>query len=305
MPSKKELKNRINSVQDTMKITNAMYLIATTKMRKAKNELDHTKPYFDALRSEIKQIFQAFPDVDSPFFIQGNPQNETNDPYGYLIITADKGLAGAYNQSVIKAANRLTALHDNNRLFVIGEYGRHYYNAHQIPIVESFSYTAQNPTLHRAREISALLFDQYRSGKLKKIFIIYTDFKNGLNTEVKTIRVLPFRRTDFISNTQNQKYKNNFEYVPTASDILDRIIPNYLVGFIYSVLVYSFCSEQNARMTAMDNASHNAQKLLDALAIEFNHVRQGAITQEITEIAASAQGLHANPSIDIKEVPYD
>ena len=134
MATTKEIKNRINSVRDTQKITNAMYLIASTKLRKAKSELDLTRPYFTALKEEIKRIFRIEWDVVNRYFYPPTGEHEFPGSYGYLVITADKGLAGAYNQNVIKEAMRLMKEHENPKLFVVGEYGRHYFTTHNIPI---------------------------------------------------------------------------------------------------------------------------------------------------------------------------
>ena len=166
MANTREIKNRIESVQQTRKITNAMYLIASTKLRKARNDLANTRPYFDALRGEIKRVFRTAGDVDSPYFYPPDNNTPLEGTYGCLVITADKGLAGAYNQNVIKEAEKLLAQHPDTKLYVVGEYGRRYFDQHKIPIEHSFLYTAQNPTLDRAREISALLLDGFLAGTL-------------------------------------------------------------------------------------------------------------------------------------------
>ena len=293
MANTKEIKSRIASVKDTQKITNAMYLIASTKMRKAKRELDQTRPYFDALQTEIKRIFRTVERVDNRYFYPGDGEEDRPGDRAYLVITADKGLAGAYNQNVIREALRqMDERGGGSKLFVVGDYGRQYFAAHKIPIEKSFLYTAQNPTLHRARDICALLLDLYKRGELSKIYIVYTDFNNGMDSSARTIRLLPFHRAQFASPAAEAEkaIKKPFDFFPTVEKVLDSIIPSYLTGFIYSALVDSFCCEQNARMTAMDAANRNAQDLLDELAVEFNHVRQGTITQEITEIAAGAKG---------------
>ena len=289
MPNAKEIKSRIASVRDTQKITNAMYLIASTKLQKAKRDLDQTMPYFTALRGEIKRIFRTVEDVDNQYFYPPTGEQDFPGAYGYLVITADKGLAGAYNQNAIREAQRMMEQHGDNKLFVVGEYGRQYFTARNIPIEKSFLYTAQNPTLQRAREICYLLLDLYQRRELVKIFIIYTDF-GGLEANAKSVRLLPFHRAQFSSASREKAVKLPFEFSPSVDTVLDCIIPSYVTGFIYSALVDSFCSEQNARMTAMDSANKNAQELLDDLSMQYNHMRQGAITQEITEISAGALG---------------
>jgi len=290
MATTKEIKNRISSVKDTQKITNAMYLIASTKLRKAKAELDRSRPYFDALRGEIKRIFRTMESVESRYFYPVTGEHVLPGSYGYLVITADKGLAGAYNQNVIKEAMRLMREHEDPKLFVVGEYGRQYFTSHNIPIEKSFLYTAQNPTLPRAREIAKLLLSEFDDGKLSKIFVIYTDMRNAIDSQTCSFRLLPFHRAEFMDLESDELVmKEPAEFLPSIVDVLENILPSMLTGFIYSALVDSFCSEQNARMNAMDSANRNAQKLLDELSVQYNHVRQSAITQEITEISSGAK----------------
>lgn len=294
-----EIKGRIDSILETRKITNAMYLIASTKLRRARAELEQTRPYFEALRSEIKRVFRTANDVDSHYFYPPDREPELPGTYGCLVITADKGLAGAYNQNVLQEAQRLLADHSDTKLFVVGEYGRRFFTQHHIPVERMFLYTAQNPTLDRAREISALLLDQYDQGILKKIFVVYTDMEHGMTACVHSTRLLPFHRTYFAPPEKEKKVEVAFEFQPSISAVLDGIIHSYLTGFIYSALIDSFCSEQQARMAAMDSANRNAEELLDQLTLQYNRVRQGAITQEITEVTA---GARAQRKTDRKEV---
>ncbi len=292
MATAKEIKNHISSVRDTQKITNAMYLIASTKLRRAKSELDLTRPYFKAVQAEIKRIFRIEEAVENKYFYPVTGEHELPGSYGYLVITADKGLAGAYNQNVIKEAMRLMGEHRDPKLFVVGEYGRHFFTSRNIPIEKSFLYTAQNPTIHRAREICDILLELFDKGKLSKIFVIYTDMQSAINSQACSARLLPFHRAQFIVPDSHEKeVKTPFEFVPSVETVLDNIVPSYITGFIYSALIDSFCSEQNARMNAMDAANRNAQKLLDELSVRYNHIRQSAITQEITEVSSGAAGM--------------
>ncbi|MCC8182497.1 MAG: ATP synthase F1 subunit gamma [Clostridiales bacterium] len=289
MPSAREIKNHMESVKNTRKITNAMYLIASTKLRKAKAELDRTRPYFEAIRTEIKRIFRTVDDIDSPYFYPTDPEDHLDEgTYGCLVITADKGLAGAYNQNVLKQTQKLLSGHPDTELFVVGESGRRFCVRRNIPIERSFRYTAQNPTMDRAREISRVLMERYESGHLKKIFIIYTDMESSLKSEAIINRLLPFHRSYFVTGTAEKKVSQPFEFIPSAEEVLRREVYSYVSGYIYSALVDSFCSEQNARMTAMDAANQNAEKLLGELSLQYNRVRQAAITQEITEVSAGA-----------------
>lgn len=288
MASTNEIKNRMKSVEDTQKITNAMYLIASTKMRKAKEDLDETRPYFDALRAEIKRIFRTAKDVENKYFYPADGSEAPDGTYGCLVITADKGLAGAYNLNVIKEALKLMDQHADTKLFVVGEYGRQYFMQHHIPIKKSFLYTAQNPTMQRAREIGELLLEQFEEGKVDKIFVIYTDMKNSLNEAVISTRLLPFHRSYF-TEKEEKPVTSEFEFIPSIEAVLDSVMHSYVSGFIYSALIDSFCSEQNARMTAMNSANQNAEKILDDLSVQYNRVRQSSITQEITEVSSGAK----------------
>ena len=292
MAGTKEIKTRIESVQETKKITNSMYLIASTKLRKARQELDNTRPYFEALRREIKRIFRTVGDgvVDSPYFYPLEGEPPLDKPSACLVITADKGLAGAYNQNAIKEALKVLELHPDTELFVVGEYGRRFFAARGIPIEHSFLYTAQNPTMARAREISALLLDGFQRDKLDRIYVVYTDMGGGMSYEAKCTRLLPFHRSYFADTSGSEKpVTGQFEFLPDVNSVLDSMMPSYVSGFIYSALIASFCCEQQARMTAMDSANQNAEKLLSELSLQYNRVRQSAITQEITEVSAGAK----------------
>ena len=290
MAGTKEIKTRIESVQETRKITNAMYLIASTKLQRARQELDNTRPYFQALRGEIKRIFRTVKDVDSHYFYPFQGESPLEGTYGCLVITADKGLAGAYNQNAIKEAMKLLEQHPDTKLFVVGEYGRRFFASHGIPIEHSFLYTAQNPTMARAREISALLLDGFDRGELEKIFVVYTDLTGVGVYTARSTRVLPFHRTYFADTAETeQPIREPFEFLPDVRSVLNNMIPSYVSGFIYSALIDSFCCEQDARMTAMDSANRNAEKLLGELSLQYNRVRQAAITQSITEVSAGAR----------------
>lgn len=300
MANSNEIKGRIDSVRETQKITNAMYLIASTKLTKAKSELYKTKPYFTALSTEIKRIFRTVEDVESPYFYPVSGEEPLNGTYACLVVTADKGLAGAYNMNVIREAESMLSEHPDTKLFVVGEYGRHYFNAHHVPIEQSFLYTAQNPTMRRAREITNALLENYGKGGIEKIYVIYTNMKNSVETETIRTRILPFHRADFHTPTVEKKISNPFEFMPNPKTVLNHMMQSYISGFIYSTLVYSFCAEQNSRMSAMDSANRNAEELLADLQIQYNRVRQAAITQEITEVSAGAKAQKKNHEKQIK-----
>ncbi|MBO4888428.1 MAG: ATP synthase F1 subunit gamma [Firmicutes bacterium] len=289
MASTKEIQDRITSVRDTQQITNAMYLIASMKMRKAKRELDGTRPYFEAVSKEIKRIFRTAENVRSHYFYSSESEIEAEGTDGLLVITADKGLAGAYNQNVLKKAEEILKQNPDTKLFVVGEFGRQYFQRRKIEVEQNFLYTAQNPNMARAREICLSMLTPYEEGKIKRIFILYTDLKNGMVTEPVYARLLPFKSSSFQTTTEEKKVKTPFIFMPSIEAVLDRLVPSYVSGNIYSALVDSFCSEQQARMSAMKAAGDNASEMLDELSMEYNHIRQTGITQEITELSAGSR----------------
>lgn len=287
MASSRELKDRIKGVQETKKITNAMYLISSTKLRRAKEDLARTRPYFDAMRTEIARILRVGDDIQSRYFYDVDGTLPDGGVCGVLAITADKGLAGAYNMNVIREAERICREKPGAQLFVVGEYGRRYFMQHRFPM--TFLSGAQSPTMDRAREVCTILLDCYDRGELDEILVIYTDMKNSLASTAITHRLLPLERDSFEDGAADGEGRQKLEFVPSAEAVIKGAMRSYMSGFIYSALLDSFCSEQNARVTAMDSANMNAQELLGQLSLQLNRQRQAAITQEITEISAGAQ----------------
>ena len=287
MASTSEIRRRIGSVRQTQKITHAMYLISQAKLRKAKQELSNTRPYFDALQTEIGRVFNADAAVESRYLEPAQlPVKEEPLRPACLLITADKGLAGAYNQNAIRQAQQFMADYPDTDLYVVGEYGRRWFAQRNIPIEKSFLYTAQNPTLGRARQIAELLLERYDADEINAVVVVYTDMKNGLEAVVRQAQLLPLHRERFVAAAANTARDELYEFIPSPDAVVDNAARSCLTGYIYSALVDSFCSEQSARMTAMNAADQNAEELLKDLSVQFNRARQAAITQEITEVSA-------------------
>ena len=290
MANAREILSRMKSVQDTRKITNAMYLISSTKLKKSKKLLEETEPYFYSLQDLIRRILRHMPDVEHFYF---NPRKEIKEEdrvKGLIVITGDKGLAGAYNHNVLKMAQEWMEQSKNHRLYVVGELGRHYFEARHIQVEEQFHYTVQNHTMHRARLISSTILEDYEEGRLDEVWIIYTQMLNSMQMEAEMTSLLPLKREDFSNIVIPANIiQEEIQMVPSPSAVMDHVVPNYVTGFIFGALVESFCSEQNARMMAMQSASDNANAILNDLSIEYNRVRQAAITQEITEVISGAK----------------
>lgn len=291
MANAREIQGRMKSIEDTRKITNAMYMISSTKLKKARKELENTVTYFYTLQATISRILRHVPDIEHRYFEKQNQVKPEEKKRGMIVITGDKGLAGAYNHNVVKLAQEWLAEGGENTLFVLGELGRQYFLSRDVKIERHFQYTVQNPTMHRARMISEMIMAKYNTDKLDEVWIVYTDTINGVQTEAKKVRLLPLRKENFKQANQIllDVHQEDFLMQPSPKLVIESIVPNYITGFIYGALVESFCSEQNARMTAMQAASDNANKMLHELSIAYNRVRQAAITQEITEVISGAK----------------
>ena len=282
MPSAAEVKGRIKSIEDTRKITNAMYMISSSKMKKAKQVLADTEPYFYALQSAISRVLRHVPDIEHKYFDE-RPQISAEDrKVGYIVVTADKGLAGAYNHNIFKLAEEQIAKNPHTELFVLGEVGRRYFAQKHMDVDTTFRYTVQKPTRHRARVIAEKMIAMYLDGELDEVHIVYTRMVNAATMVAESSQLLPLKKAAF--NPQAQLlvdiHQEEIEMVPSAHEVK---------GFIYCCLVESYASEHNSRMMAMDAATTSAKDMLKDLSIKLNRVRQAAITQEITEIIGGAK----------------
>ena len=291
MANIREISGRIRSIQDTMKITNAMYMISSTKLRKAKKSEEGNGPYFTSLQEMVAHIMNNLPDTGNPL-LDLRPEKKGKDrTRGILVVTADKGLAGSYNHNVLKEAERLISEDSQVKLYVVGEVGRQYFAGKKIPLEGQFKYTAQNPSLHRARVIAKTILDEFEAGNLDDVFLVYTRMETPITSATDAMRLLPLTKEDVNQRLQtvDDSITGELEFYPSPGEVLSNIIPNVLVGYIYSALVEAFCSEQNDRMMAMEAANRNAQQMIHDLSIEYNRVRQAMITQEITEVIAGAK----------------
>ncbi len=288
MANAREILDRMKSIKDTMKITNAMYMVSSSKLQKARRDLKNTEPYFNMIQDGLAKILDVAPDAGTEFFDERPQRKGRERRKGFLVITADKGLAGAYNHNVIKATEESAAIEAQNMLFIVGQVGRHYFEKKNIPIDINFKYTAQNPTMNRARHISKILVELFEEEKLDEIYVVYTKMINSMTVEPVTKKLLPLKQEHLEIRDENDYYEN-VDFMPDAQTVFSNIVPAYVAGFIYGALIESYCSEHNARMMAMETATDAASDMLKQLEVQYNRARQAAITQEITEIIAGAK----------------
>ncbi len=286
MANIKEIRTRIKSIQDIMKITNAMYLISSSKLKRARKKLLETEPYFEKLQSTIYDILLRTPHIHQVYFDRREEIGYEERIRGYLVITADKGLAGAYNHNVIRLAEKELAKGGNNYLFIIGQVGRHYFNGKNIMPDVEFPYTAQNPSMYRAREIAETIIGLFESRKLDEVYVIYTDMVTSFKEEPRVLRILPLERHKISGRKAEYAHA---EFYPSPEQVMDLLVPNYIKGLIYGALVEAYSSEQNSRMTAMEAATTSAKEMLKEFGLLYNRARQSAITQEITEIIGGSE----------------
>lgn len=292
MANTSQIQSRMKSIRDTMKITSAMYMISSTKLRKARKNLEETEPYFFTLQSMMSRILRHLPDIENKYFDLREKKTPRERVSGYIVVTADKGLAGAYNHNVLKLAQEQMEKQEGGfKLFVVGELGRQYFAAKGVSVAEHFHYTAQNPTLHRARIISETVLEHFLEEKLDEVYLIYTNMKNSMTTETEMLKLLPLTAADYQQKEAQLAgvYQEELVMLPSPQAVLNNIVPDCVMGYVYGALVESFCSEQNARMMAMEAANKSASAMIHDLSIEYNRVRQAMITQEITEVISGAK----------------
>lgn len=291
MESMRDIRNRISSVQKTMKITNAMYLMASSKLKKARKTLEETEPYFVSLQRAISKIIIHTDLNNERFFATDRDIPEDKIRHGYIIITSDRGLAGAYNHNVCRTAEEELKKHDNDMIFCIGQSGHKYFVRHpelRFQIDEDFCFAAGTPSLWRARDLAHRVIELFLNGELDAVHVVYTEMLNAMTAETRMIQILPLRGNMFPDRGVDEKdiYIESFD--PSPSAVLRKVIPNYVKGMLYGTMVESYAAEQNARMTAMDSATKNAKDIVNALSLEYNRIRQAAITTQITEVVSGA-----------------
>jgi F-type H+-transporting ATPase subunit gamma len=256
-------------------------------MKRAMRMHEQNEAFFSHVRSHIRFILDNTREIRNPYFRQHGKRA------AFLVIAGDKGLCGNYNSEILKLAQSTIKENDftQRTIFTIGHIAsEHFMKLRMDPDVD-YIHVVQDPSLHHAREITYELCTQFRQKYLDEVYVIYTVLEKNGSLSPTVLRLLPVLKQDFTDVQILHKPIGNLVYHPSADEVLESLVPHYLIGLLYSALVQSFASEHRARMTAMDNATRNADEMLSRLKLLLNHARQSLITRELAEIISGSENL--------------
>lgn len=285
MPSTIDLRRRIRSVKNTQQITKAMKMVAAAKLRRAQERMMAARPYSAALRQVLASISTRV-DVDQhPLLAQREQENKVL----LLVVTADRGLAGAFNTNITRAAQNAIAEKGwaDVELLPIGRKALDFFKRRRWPIRRQATQVYQALSLDTAREIAQALSDDFLSGEFDAVYVIYNEFKSIIAQRVTLERLLPLQR-EWSRQQQQNEPAIDYLYAPSPEAILRELLPKHIEFQLYRILLESAASEQGARMTAMESATKNASEMISHLTLTYNRIRQASITKEIIEIVSGA-----------------
>lgn len=284
MASTREIKRRIRGINSILQITKAMELVSTAKLRRARIRLAKTKPYYQTVVDDIREILSVV-DENHPLLVR-----EKKDAVLYIVLTSDKGLAGGYNANVLRLTEK-TIKEDGcpSKLLVVGTKARDYFERRNYDIVESYTGLSEDPDYSDARELAAAAMDLYKKGKVDAIRIVYTRFISTISYDAQVVSILP--SDELKAEEDRPAVRTQIEFEPSPMAVLDYLIPMYVATAIFGSLIEAAASEQGSRRVAMENASDNAHDMIDELQTNYNRARQAAITNEITEIVSAADAV--------------
>lgn len=296
MPSLKAIRKRITSVKNTRKITRAMKLVSTAKLRRAQDALTQARPYTSAISKVVSEL-SAAAGTDSHKLFEERPLQKAM----IVVMSSDRGQAGAFNANVTKAveryaANELSAATEVS-LRIIGRKGNQYFSRRRATITSYDPAPTGANALEVAREMANRVVDDFSSGKVDRVFVVYNEFKNAASQAVRVKQVLPVvtEDTTALTTTKGDTHASSeggdFLYEPSKQVLLDRLVPLYVQILLYRAALESITSFFAAQMTAMENATKNAGEMISALTLQFNRARQAAITKELAEIVGGAEAL--------------
>ncbi len=293
MATAKDLKRRIDSVENVRQITRTMKAVASAKLNRAQERITNSRPYARSIEKTIRSILRRHPEIEHSFFYrpEGEPVPELEDDQpAYLVLTGDRGLCGSFNSNVIKRTGRLMEENPNARLFVVGKRGVRFFEHHDAPIVETYVDFWEDMDYGEALRVTDDLVDEFELEDTTSVSVVYNEFESAMVQHVREYPLLPLNRSDFYSES-DPAGAIDFLYEPDAETVIESIFPRHIRTQVYTTMLESYASEQGARMVAMDNATDNANEMIDDLTLEYNQVRQQTITREIAEIVGGAEAL--------------
>lgn len=274
--STKEIKNRIRSMESTRQITKAMEMVAASKLRRAQAQALGARPYFEALRDTIGDIAASNRDLSSPYLARRQGSKAL-----FVVIAGDRGLAGGYNSNVLKLAlSHMAGL--DAKVLPIGKKTVEFFRSKAVEAVTESYADAGALSIGDCFSVAKLLSKLFLAGETDQVYLVYTKFVSALSQVPYVLPLLP------LAAPEKAPSSSDITYEPSAEEVFDAIIPEYLGGMLYGALSESRASEQAARRSAMDSATQNADDMIADLSLKFNRARQAAITQEITEIVAGS-----------------
>jgi F-type H+-transporting ATPase subunit gamma len=295
--AQKDLKSRIASVKNIQKITRAMEMVAAARLRRAEQRIEHLRPYAAAIRRMTRQAAEAAENMPRLPILQ---QHEREENIGLLLVTGDRGLAGAFNSQVLRAGLRAASEHRHEHRSVMwyasGRRGVSSLTFRGLDLAGSYVGFTDRPGYANAREIAEDLMSAFVDGEIDRVDIFYNGYISPLTQEVRRETLLPLQEASILEEGEAEdehqpEHPALVEYEPDPEEILRRLIPDYVEISLFRSLLESTASEHGARMTAMRNASDNAGDLIESLTLQANRARQAEITQEILEVVAGAEGL--------------
>lgn len=284
--SARDIKRRIKGISSTMQITKAMELVSTAKLRKAREKLERTRPYYSTVLSNIQNVLSSSKDIRHPLL----EIREVKKPL-YIILAGDSGLAGGYNANIIRLSERnIKDIKDDVSIIAVGVKSLEYFKRRDYNVIGEFTNITEEPSFADARRITDLALDLYSRKEIDEINIVYSKFVSTLQQDAKILKLLPSSEVSNVVGDENEPHILT-EFEPSPSVVLDYLIPKYIESAVYGALIEASSSEQAARRLAMEAATDNAGEMIDELNIEYNRARQAAITMEIAEIVTGAEAL--------------
>ena len=286
MASMRDIKRRRESIQSTGQITKAMKLVSTVKLQKAKGKAENTKPYFEHMYKAVNSMLRKSGNILHPYLQSGSSEKK-----GIIMVTSNRGLAGGYNSNIIKMVMNSGISKEDAVIYAVGKKGRDALARRGYTIAEDYSEAMDEPVFNDATAIGRKVLEDFAEGKIGEIYLAYTEFKNTVTHIPTWLKLLPVVVSEEEEEDEADKL-TLMNYEPEAEEARDLIIPKYINSLIYGGLMQSFASENGARMQAMDSATTNAEEMISNLELSYNRARQGAITQELTEIIAGANAIN-------------